>query len=464
MFHQRRLNGGEVVCRIEHTELTFVGQAFRLGRYPIHFHINGDMSGSYVRGSSIHHSFNRAINIHNSHNILIENNVVYDIVGGAFFLEDGIETGNVFQYNFLAGVKSSTSLLNDDITPAAFWITNPDNIVRHNHVAGGTHFGFWYRMLEHPTGPSATNHICPQKVPLNEYYNNTVHSCGWYGLWVFETYDPTEGGTCQSTVSKAAVFRNLTAWHNKRCAESVECSAIQFIGHVCVANELANIEMFHIHRSNVETLVEDTVIAANFDTPRAASTKRGLVSPLNLGLIVRNVTFINFNKQQNGERDCAAIGTVQIICTCMTRCGGFYVEFSKITWANSDSKAYTEWEFQFNLADLDGTLTGGAPGSHVYHASNLLPPECQIRQDFTLFSDHLAVSCPPRAPGKGATSIRIAITDIFPESLRYKNLIVSTRLVITILCTCMHGICELYILYSCQHIMYMLYVLHLYYW
>lgn len=55
--------------------------------------MNGDMSESYVKGSSVHKAFNRAINIHNSHNILLQNNVIYDVKGGALFLEDGIETG-----------------------------------------------------------------------------------------------------------------------------------------------------------------------------------------------------------------------------------------------------------------------------------------------------------------------------------------------------------------------------------
>ena len=44
-------------------------------------------------GISIHRSFNRAVTIQNSHNILVQNNVVYDVKGGAFVLEDGSETG-----------------------------------------------------------------------------------------------------------------------------------------------------------------------------------------------------------------------------------------------------------------------------------------------------------------------------------------------------------------------------------
>ena len=80
----------------------------RLGRYPIHFHINGDSEGSYVKGCSIHHTHNRAINIHDTHKLLIENNVVYNGKGGVIFLEDSIETGNVLQYNLVVFVKASS--------------------------------------------------------------------------------------------------------------------------------------------------------------------------------------------------------------------------------------------------------------------------------------------------------------------------------------------------------------------
>lgn len=64
-------------------------------------------------------------------------------MGGAFFLEDGIEHGNLIQYNLFVHVKRTSSLLNDDVVPAAFWITQPNNTVQHNVAASGTHFGFW---------------------------------------------------------------------------------------------------------------------------------------------------------------------------------------------------------------------------------------------------------------------------------------------------------------------------------
>ena len=113
-------------------------------------------------------------------------------------------------------VRTSRSLRTDDITPAAMWITHPSNIIRHNHVAGGTHFGFWYRMLEHPEGPSHTTDICPQHGKLTEFRNNTVHSVGWYGLWIFEDYFPKKGGACDATEDEPAIFDRLVTWNSLR--------------------------------------------------------------------------------------------------------------------------------------------------------------------------------------------------------------------------------------------------------
>ena len=76
--------------RIEHTEVRYAGQAFRLGRYAIHFHLTGTMNGSYVRNCAIHHSNNRALTAHGVHDLLVEGNVAYDIRGHTFFVVRGI--------------------------------------------------------------------------------------------------------------------------------------------------------------------------------------------------------------------------------------------------------------------------------------------------------------------------------------------------------------------------------------
>ena len=78
---------GLVEARIEYTEFLNAGQAFRVGRYPIHFHLPGNMSTSYVRGNAIHHSNNRACTLHDVSNLLVEHNVVFNVKGLSFFLE-----------------------------------------------------------------------------------------------------------------------------------------------------------------------------------------------------------------------------------------------------------------------------------------------------------------------------------------------------------------------------------------
>jgi len=111
-----------VNVKMSNVELTHVGQAFRLGRYPIHFHLNGDLPNSYVKECAIHQSFNRAVNIHGTNYVTVERNVIYDIMGGAFFLEDGIEIGNTFSSNLAIFVRTSSSLLNEDVTPGNSFI------------------------------------------------------------------------------------------------------------------------------------------------------------------------------------------------------------------------------------------------------------------------------------------------------------------------------------------------------
>lgn len=59
-------------ARIHYIELTEAGQAFKLGRYAIHFHMIGTVHGSLVKGNAIHHSYNRAVTTHGVHYFKVE--------------------------------------------------------------------------------------------------------------------------------------------------------------------------------------------------------------------------------------------------------------------------------------------------------------------------------------------------------------------------------------------------------
>lgn len=184
-------NGMETLtARIEFIELFNVGQAFQLGRYPIHFHLIGAVHNSYIKGNAIHQSYNRACTIHGVHYLRLIENVAYNVKGHTFFIEDAAETHNYLEKNLAILTKKSWSLLNSDQTPASFWITHPDNIFRGNHAAGSDNYGFWFDTKPNPTGPSFDPNICPENSPLGEFTNNVAHSNGRYGLRVFHKLIP----------------------------------------------------------------------------------------------------------------------------------------------------------------------------------------------------------------------------------------------------------------------------------
>ncbi|KAK3107032.1 hypothetical protein FSP39_005622 [Pinctada imbricata] len=434
LIHAPRPDEQLAVAHIEFIEVRHAGQAFRLGRYPIHFHLNGDMSGSYVRGVGIHSTFNRAVNIHGTHNVLVERIVIFDVRGGAIFLEDGIETGNIFIYNLAIFVHMSTSLLNDDITPAAFWATNPNNTYMHNAVAGGTHFGWWYRMHEHPDGPSATTTICPRKVELGPFFNNTVHSQGWFGLWVFETYTPKVGSSCSSTVPSPAVFKNIFVYNCDKGVEFVNTGALQLQDSYLVNNRDAGwevkIKIDGDDYSDDGLLINNTMIvghATSLTRVQQGCTRRGLVWGYGTGIVAKKVTFVNFD-----ENNCAGMGWARIAGTCAENCGGYNVATQELRFVNAPHKGFYEWTFEGQIKDRDGTLIGTDAtkaqhvGKTVITCSNTLPPDCVAFPDFKIIgADNPgmpACICP-----SSRKFHRFAFNNISPDSLLYKDIILRTQ-------------------------------------
>jgi hypothetical protein len=177
-----------VIGRIQDCEFSNVGQAFQLGRYPIHYHMIGEVTKSYVKRNSIHNSFNRGTTIHAVYYLEVSYNVYYHIKGHNVFIEDGVERHNYVAYNLVVASRASHSILNTDTTPASFWITNPDNIWVGNHAAGGPRYGFWFDLQDNSIGPSASATVCPINEKLGEFRDNVAHSMGRYGLRIFHKH------------------------------------------------------------------------------------------------------------------------------------------------------------------------------------------------------------------------------------------------------------------------------------
>ena len=200
---------------VDGVELNRMGQHLTLARYPIHWHLDGDADGQYIKNSAIHDTYNRCVTVHGTNDLVVEDNVTYNTVGHCFFMEDGIEHGNKFLNNLAIQTKCSPTkdcvpqntaangelglppgqqrgalrnisfsgkdtLLPSDNTAASFWITNPDNTYRGNVAAGSDQAGFWLSMPEHPQGAFAGSDIAaktwPRRIPLREFKDNVAHS------------------------------------------------------------------------------------------------------------------------------------------------------------------------------------------------------------------------------------------------------------------------------------------------
>jgi cell surface hyaluronidase len=200
-------NSGGGFARIANVEFLNMGQKRRLGRYPFHWHMLGDEgSGQYLKNCSIRDSKNRVLSIHGTNHSLVDNNVAYNHVGHGVLLEDGSEQNNTITRNLILGTKMAGLLpgqpigadvkdyaLNEAVlptdnshsesqnkSPAAFWITNPNNIIDDNVAAGNNGTGYWFALDERPVGLSYSLYpnLKPRRLALLSFHGNKAHGCG----------------------------------------------------------------------------------------------------------------------------------------------------------------------------------------------------------------------------------------------------------------------------------------------
>ncbi len=410
--------------RMSNVEVFNAGQAFELGRYPVHFHLVGDQQQSYVKDCAIHHTFNRALTFHGVHRLLAQRNTAFHVKGHGFFIEDGIETENKIYDNLAIGIRTSTSLLSTDIWASGFWMTNPNNEWVGNHAVGGSHNGFWMNPPRRPTGPSFTRTYCPQKVPLGLFEDNVAHSNGLFGLWLYPIFTPVPGGDCalnEKMHSEPAMFRRFTAWGNKRGAEGVFVTATQFIDFISADNKLADLSFMETKLDiygEKGLLIKNSVIIGktNILDDTCDKQKAGLETPWKLGAFtVDGLKFFNFNETCIAINPCYRAYRTD----CANR-----AEFSNIEWHNSPRKITLAWEHEYDFHDLDGSLTGRNEEVHLLTESGILPPQkcSSVGLEEFNFGEVNATVCDASVKLK-----KFGMNELTPEFLNGANFVVRNK-------------------------------------
>ena len=420
--------GGSTIGRFSNMELRQAGQAFVLGRYPIHYHMLGDVSDSYVRGCSIHHTFNRGVALHGVHYLSVEDNVAFHTMGHTYFVEDAIETHNQLVHNLAVYTQPSFSMLNTDTSPASFWITNPLNMLRNNAAAGSFNYGFWFRAPAHPEGPSSTTTVCPRGMQLGQFDDNRSHSNGRYGLRVFEFLNPRQhpcmGGSAEENPWIPTEFRRLTTFKNKRDGATVNSVGdVRLLDFRVADNKHFGIQVALINApTNPGPRVQGGfVVGYSQDGYLNAPGTIGLRTPRTENFLVDGVSFVNF-----GEHGAALAACTKCEPSWPTKNQGGYTHvFQNLLFEHSPRRIKWNMPRKAIFQDLDGSLRaskGSEPGYVMpYWAHNAISTCTYDAHTQQVFDDGL--SCSPSVPFR-----RVAVWSIQPSfALNWKNMLVSVE-------------------------------------
>ena len=165
----------------------------------------------------------------------------------------------------------------------------------------------------------ATNTICCRQRPVGEFWNNTVHSVGKYGLWVFVELNPTgPNGDCGESEPMAmkigeipdyyqeddrdSIF-GLYTWGTERGAEIATGGAIQFHNMVASDNWIAGLAGKETHLStyglgNTQAFIRSIIIGRTMAHPELEFCGlSGLETPWEMfAFTVHDMHFFNFDQ------------------------------------------------------------------------------------------------------------------------------------------------------------------------
>jgi hypothetical protein len=224
----------------------------RIGRYPLHIHHlwgppNPTNTGYQftLLGNAVSDTRKWPIAIHGSHYGLIKQNVVFggsQLTGAGIAVEDGTETANLFEENFVANIRGHSAPRQsgpstaDGTTPGSaaecFWGAGFNNRFVNNVVAGCRNTmqeivsgpGFKFIVPAAPysarnplfrgadmTNASETMTVTPQHQPIMEFRGNEVYGLAADGLTAWQL--GTDGYSIIPPGMGESLIKDFRVWH-----------------------------------------------------------------------------------------------------------------------------------------------------------------------------------------------------------------------------------------------------------
>ena len=134
--------------------------------------------------------------MHESHLSVVEENVLYNVRGANYYVEDGNEMHNRFMYNVgicpysLAGPMQGCTIPGTDndqadtgLNQAGIWSLAHANDFVGNRMANSYNGLLWQSQGRENSRGAALNRVCTAHVPFGRVIGNTNHGHGRFGLY-----------------------------------------------------------------------------------------------------------------------------------------------------------------------------------------------------------------------------------------------------------------------------------------
>ncbi|MDX2005340.1 MAG: G8 domain-containing protein [Meiothermus sp.] len=383
-------------ARIRGVEFRYMGQRNVLGRYPVHWHRNGESAGDFVEGSSFHSNFQRGVVVHGTDGVRVADNVVFASVGHSFMTEDGSERGNSFERNlglattpFDSVPPNPVQASQNDTQAATFWLKGGSNRFVGNAAAGGAHSGFWF------------DNVGPVDPSVFEFRDNTVHSYqagripgerlgGKGAIWV--TGPVGSGDEALHPVHGPFRFENTTVYKNREgywansTDEPTGEAKVDIVGAILADNVLG---------TSSHGLRDSVVVGRSANPDSDPMIGSSGIQEYRATTYLTNVQFFNFAPTSTAldTRNCVREGGdmqvrgVQMNGSPFRLCSG----------GNNDMAIY----------DLDGSLTGAVSTTVPATSRFMFDEACPLQPNGTR-----------RCPGLIEYAALSLETDLFYQNLR----------------------------------------------
>lgn len=301
---------------IKNVYFSYLGQAYNLGATALFFREVRTLFHSSVEKNSFSNCFNKGIALKSSHNIVIQENFLYEINGHGISTIHGNEAFNFINKNLIIFVKRSiVSLSYYDYYTAGMFISNPLNTITNNVVSYSKNHGYYLFFDTQPEGIYSDS-ICPSGLEILAFENNEAHHIENSGLAIYtwwSGWSPRKNPCEKIDINNAesdTVLKGVQIWKIKGTGIDIDTiGAVRLQGlniSECIRGNLKISQIivnetvknrFRDLNDSLEDLVKisgSIFIGSNTAKDQNYANSHAFLLPNSEGIVMSQIKFVNY--------------------------------------------------------------------------------------------------------------------------------------------------------------------------